>query len=199
MIIMQGFHHLLMLAQTADPDDAVPMPPWGRRAQEVFEGWQNTSDMFPVRNLVIILAVVMAIFAFVSLRQWWRNRPKEPGSSVLFRRISRRVGLGWLDQWFLIQIARACHLPSPLTLMVARGTFLHYAHMYANEVAPWRKPMVTARSSRILARLYGSASHAQQDIQAIIEEEFSQPVEPAKPADAAAAAATADGSHAATA
>lgn len=181
-----------LLGQAVDPNQPVTIPPWGRRAQEVFEGWQNTGDMFPVRSLLIMLGGVLLIFICLAIRQWYRDRPKEPGSSVLFRRIARQVGLGWLDQWLLLQIARANRLPSPLTLLVARGTFLHYAHQYAEAVSGWRKPMVAARASRILGRVYGSAGHAQQEIQAIIEEEFCQPPAKHVPPATAASSAKAD-------
>lgn len=165
-----------------------PLPAWGNRAQQVFDSWQNTSDMFPVRNLVIILAVFAAIMFGFWLRKWYKNRPTDPTPSLLFRKMARELRLGLFDQWLLLRICREQHLPSPLTLLLSRATLLHYANQYAKDLAPIRTPMVLARTERIVKLLFGSEAQANKDTLAALKQaNFQQIVSTEVPAVPAAA------------
>ena len=155
-----------------------PSEVWGSRAQEVFDSWQNTSDMFPVRNLVIILAVFAVIMFGLWLSKWYKNRPVDPTPSLLFRKMSRELRLGLMDQWLLLRICREQHLPSPLTLLLSRATLLHYANEYAKELAPIRTPMVLARAQRIVNHLFGSEAQANKDTLAAMKQANFQVIAP---------------------
>lgn len=145
------------------PPAAPGEPAWGDRAQLVFENWQNTSDIFPVRTLLVILGLFFAIMLGVWFRQWYKNRPTDPTPNHLFRTMARELRLGLLDQWLLLRIAREQQLVSPLTLLLSRATMHHYAQQYAQHLSAFRAPMVLGRAQRIIDTIFGSPAQAQKD------------------------------------
>lgn len=166
------FHGMLILAQSkpVDPSKAGAMPVESNRFEQVFEGWQNTNEMFPVRNLVIILIIFFTIMIGLWIRQWYKNRPTDPTPSHLFRKMARELRLGLLDQWLLLRICREQQLPSPLTLLLSRTTLLHYARQYSQHLTPLRAPMAMARAQRIVDMLFGSEAQAKNDTLAALKQ-----------------------------
>jgi len=104
--------------------------------------------------LVGIGAVLMTIVA-VSLRRWWRSRHSDPSPMVLFSAIARKAGLGWRDRYLLWRIARIFDLPSPITLMLSKGTLRHYSDLYLNNRSAGTHRRGGQRLSRIEDLLFG--------------------------------------------
>jgi len=155
----------LMIAQQEGP--SIP-PAWGRRAQEVFKGWDNTTEMFPVRSLGYILAGVLLVLAILVIRQWYQNRPADPKSSTIFRRLAGELHLGLRDQWLLVRIARHQKLPSAITLLLNRKTFAYHAKAYIADLAEIRRPGVAQAVENLMKRVFGSEADEQAQLQAIL-------------------------------
>jgi|GEM_PF-1188795 len=151
------FQMTFLLAQT----DPAEMPAWGRRAQEVFKGWEGTNQVFPVRTLGFLLLGVLVVLATLWVRQWLKDRPKEPSTHAIFRKLSKELNLGLRDQWLLVRISRYRRLPSPITLMLSRQTYDHHAQAYIAHLTDVRRPSVGQRVQQIESRLFGTQEQAQ--------------------------------------
>lgn len=159
---MQG---LLVLAQEGAPTE----PPGMNRLQQVVEGWQNSNQVFPVAAFGYFVLAVMVVMGLAWLRQWHKRRPKDPSSSILFRKIARELNIHLLDQWLMFRIARHHHLPSPLTLLMSRQTMVTHAQTYVESLPPLRQTGAQARVTRIIAHLFGTQENWDKDMQGMID------------------------------
>lgn len=109
----------------------------------------------PWELLLAGIGATLIIIAMISFRRWWRNRHNDPSPMVLFSAISRKAGLGWRDRYLLWRIARIFDLPTPITLMLSKGTLRHYSELYLNNHSTSRHHRSGQRLSRIEAELFG--------------------------------------------
>jgi hypothetical protein len=158
------FQMTLLLAQT----EPAEIPVWGSRAQEVFKGWQNTNQVFPVRTLGFLLFCVLVVLTTLWVRQWIKDRPKDPTAYAIFRKLARDLNLSLRDQWLLSRISRNQQLPSPITLMLSRQTYDHHAQAYIAQLVDIRRPGVGQRVQSIESRLFGTREQAQADLLAVL-------------------------------
>eukprot|EP00752_Nemacystus_decipiens_P013601 g12059.t1 len=80
--------------------------------------------------------------------------PKEVAPIVLYSAIARKAGLGWRDRFLLWRIARSCDLPTPITLLLSRGTLRHYSGIYLSSRTGTRANRLHQRLSHIEAGLF---------------------------------------------
>lgn len=99
-------------------------------------------------------ATLMTIMV-ISLRRRWLNRHADPSPTVLFSAIARKAGLDWRDRLLLRRIARTFDLPTPITLLLARGTLRHYTELYLSIRAGTTHHRLHQRIARIEAELFG--------------------------------------------
>lgn len=86
----------------------------------------------PWELLLVGIGAMLVSIVVISLRRWWLSRHNDPTAIVLFTAIARKTGLGWRDRYLLWRIARTFDLPTPIALMLSRGTLRHYGEIYLN-------------------------------------------------------------------
>lgn len=165
MMNLASIHGWLMLAQATDP----PEPAGKNRLQQVVDGWQNSNQVFPVAEFGYFILAVMVIMGLTWLRQWHKRRPKDPSSSILFRKIARELNINLLDQWLMFRIARHQHLPSPLTLLLCRQTLVSQAQAYVESLPALRQVGAQTRVTRLINQLFGTDENWQKDMQGMLD------------------------------
>jgi len=121
-------------------------------SEHVNDGIQHD---LPWELLLVGLGATLIAIVVISLRRWWLARQKDPSPLVLYSAIARKAGLGWADRFMLWRIARAGELPTPIALLLARGTLRHYADAYARRRSSRARDRVIQRIARIEAELFG--------------------------------------------
>ncbi len=109
----------------------------------------------PWELLLVGLGSILIIIVAVSMRRWWVGRHDDPSPLVLYSAISRKAGLSWADRFLLWRIARANALPTPITLLLARGSLRHYASTFASGLSTRSAQRLRQRITRIEAELFG--------------------------------------------
>lgn len=115
-------------------------------SQHINDGIQH--DM-PWELLLAGIGAMMMMVVVISLRRWWLGRHADPTPMVLFSAIARKAGLGWHDRYLLWRISRTFDLPTPITLMLSKGTLRHYSDLYLNSHSPGTNRRNGQRLSRI--------------------------------------------------
>lgn len=113
----------------------------------------NLHDL-PWELLLVGIGLLMLAIVFVSLKRWWKQRQDDPSGTVLYSAIARKAGLKWPDRLLLWRIARACDLPTPTTLLLARGALRHYVDQYAASKSPAQQRKLSARREKIESQLF---------------------------------------------
>jgi len=91
---------------------------------------QGVQHDLPWELLLVGIGTTIVVIAVISLKRWWMSRHKDPSPMVLFSAIARKAGLNWRDRYLLWRIARAFDLPTPIALMLSRGTLRHFGDLY---------------------------------------------------------------------
>lgn len=112
----------------------------------------------PWELLLIGMGAMLVAIVLISLRRWWLRRQDDPSPLVLYSAIARKAGLNWSDRFTLWRIARACDLPTPITLLLARGALRHYARLFAQRLGPGAANKLSQRIKRIEDELFGTPS-----------------------------------------
>ena len=108
----------------------------------------------PWELLLIGIGATLLAIVVVSLRRWWLSRHADPSPMVLFSAIARKAGLGWRDRYLLWRISKTFDLPTPITLMLSKGTLRHYSDLYLNNHTAGGSRRNGARLSHIEAALF---------------------------------------------
>ena len=116
---------------------------------------EGLSYDMPWELLLVGIGATLTVITVISLKRWWTNRHKDPTPSVLFSAIARKAGLNWRDRYLLWRIARAYDLPTPITLMLSRGTLRHYGDLYLNSHAATSQRRSGKRLAEIESALFG--------------------------------------------
>lgn len=98
-----------------------------------------------------LIAFLTGLLVLVLYRRY-QERAHRSKPMLTYHSIAERVGIEWRDEVLLARIARARDLPSPLTLMVSRGTLLHHTEQYAATLSA-RAASRTKQRAEALARL----------------------------------------------
>lgn len=109
----------------------------------------------PWELLLVGLGATLIGIVIVSIRRWWLRRQDDPSPMVLYSAIARKAGLGWSDRFMLWRIARASELPTPITLLLARGALRHYADGYSRERSAKTQQRIRHRVAQIESVLFG--------------------------------------------
>lgn len=109
----------------------------------------------PWELLIVGIGATLTAIVTISVRRWWQNRHEDPSPTVLYSAIARKAGLGWRDRFLLWRISRAFNLPTPITLMLARGTLRHYSTLYLSNRSGYTTQRTGLRLARIEATLFG--------------------------------------------
>lgn len=109
----------------------------------------------PWELLLVGLGVMLVAIVAVSLRRWWHARQDDPSPLVLYSAIARKAGLGWADRFVLWRIAKRFDLPTPIALLLSRGTMRHYTAVYLSNRSGTARQKLADRFSRIEAELFG--------------------------------------------
>ena len=109
----------------------------------------------PWELLLAGIGATLVTIAVISARRWWLGRHKDPSPMVLFSAICRKAGLGWRDRYLLWRISRTFDLPTPIALMLSKGTLRHYSDLYLNSHSAIGSRRNGQRLSRIEAELFG--------------------------------------------
>lgn len=114
----------------------------------------NLHDL-PWELLLIGLGTTLICIVIVTLRRWWHARQDDPSPLVLYSAIARKAGLSLADRFTLWRIAKASDLPTPIALLLARGTLRHYTLAYTQRRSPQARQRIAERIARIEAELFG--------------------------------------------
>ncbi|MFK7790731.1 MAG: hypothetical protein AB8C95_14715 [Phycisphaeraceae bacterium] len=109
----------------------------------------------PWELLLVGIGAMLMTVVVVSVRRWWLSRHADPSPMVLFIAIARKAGLGWRDRYLLWRISRTFDLPTPIALMLARGTLRHYRALYLSNRAGCTHHRASQRLARIEMALFG--------------------------------------------
>ncbi|MGB0766389.1 MAG: hypothetical protein ACPGYV_01620 [Phycisphaeraceae bacterium] len=109
----------------------------------------------PWELLLVGVGATLTAIVVVSLRRRWLKRQENPSPFVLFSAIARKAGLNWKDRLLLVRIAKANRLPTPITLLLARGALRHYAEAYLRRRGKNADPKINSRLKHIETLLHG--------------------------------------------
>lgn len=109
----------------------------------------------PWELLLVGIGATLTAIVVISFRRWWQGRHDDPSPTVLYSAIARKAGLGWRDRFLLWRIASSFNLPTPITLMLARGTLRHYSRLYLSNRSGYTSQRTGLRLARIEATLFG--------------------------------------------
>lgn len=109
----------------------------------------------PWELLLVGLGTTLIAIVIIAARRWWKQRQDDPSPLVLYSAIARKAGLSWKDRFMLWRIARANDLPTPIALLLARGSLRHYAAVFAVRLSPRSAGRFNARIQQIEAELFG--------------------------------------------
>ena len=116
---------------------------------------QGIQHDLPWELLIAGIGATLVTIAVISARRWWLARHKDPSPMVLFSAICRKAGLGWRDRYLLWKIARTFNLPTPIALMLARGTLRHYVSLYLSNRPGLSSRRISQRAAQIESALFG--------------------------------------------
>ena len=116
---------------------------------------QGIQHDIPWELLLVGIGVTLTAIVIVSLRRRWQGRHQDPGPMVLYSAIARKAGLGWRDRVLLWRISKTFDLPTPITLLLARGTLRHYRELYLSNRAGGTHQRLSQRLARIELMLFG--------------------------------------------
>lgn len=145
----------LLLAQTQrDPDKQTTLTTV--TPSDVSDKFnQGIKHDIPWELLLVGIGATLTAIVIVSLRRRWLGRHKDPGPMVLYSAIARKAGLTWRDRVLLWRISKTFNLPTPITLMLARGTLRHYRELYLSNRAAGTHQRLNQRLARIELVLFG--------------------------------------------
>ncbi|MEM6256732.1 MAG: hypothetical protein AAGI37_00290 [Planctomycetota bacterium] len=109
----------------------------------------------PWELLLAGIGATLVTIVVISLRRWWHHRHTDPSPPVLFSAIARRAGLGWRDRYLLWRMARTFDLPTPIALMLARGSLRHYSQLYLSNRSAGSQRRSAQRLAAIEDALFG--------------------------------------------
>ena len=138
------------LAQLAAKTPPPPLDPRHEHFMEIRDSFLN--DRWGHTGLVFFLIAFLIGLLVLVLYRRYQGRAHRSKPMLTYHSIAEQVGIEWRDEVLLARIARARGLPSPLTLMVSRGTLLHHTEQYAATLSP-RAASRTKRRTEALARL----------------------------------------------
>lgn len=121
---------MLLLAQSSDePNKQTTMTTVTPRdvSDQINKGLEHD---LPWELLLVGIGTTLVVIVVISLKRWWMGRHDDPSPMVLFSAIARKAGLNWRDRYLLWRIARTYDLPTPIALMLSRGTLRHYGDLY---------------------------------------------------------------------
>lgn len=142
-----------LLAQS-DPNNAGDETPRAKLdaiSDSIVQGVEH--DM-PWELLLMGIGAILMTVVIVSIRRWWQSRHSDPSPMVLFSAIARKAGLGWRDRYLLWRISKAFNLPTPIALMLSKGTLRHYSDLYLRNAAGTSRRH-SQRLTRIEDALFG--------------------------------------------
>lgn len=143
---------VVMLGQTgANPGPLVPREKLQDVSKHINDGVQHD---VPWELLLAGLGATLIAITVISIRRWWLARQQDPSPLVLYSAIARRAGLSWSDRFVLWRIARAGELPTPIALLLARGTLRHYSRSFARRLTPHAADRLRKRVERIESVLF---------------------------------------------
>ncbi len=125
-------------------------------------GWrylQNdwTFSGHPLMSVWSFVAVAMVLMIVIAGLWAWRTYRFDQLRSkpiMIFHHLAREIGITPWDEWLLFLIGRHQDLPTPLTLLLSRGTFDHYTDRYLQTLPPKRRNHVTGRIQRLSRYLF---------------------------------------------
>lgn len=141
------------LAQLAAPTRPTAMNNRGRFFMDsidaLFNGRPGSEGVIGFAIAFLIAGLVLVLY------RRHRDRHLRSKPMMTYHSIAEAVGIPWRDEVLLARIARAEKLPSPLTLMVSRGTLHHHAEHYAAALSPSRAARIRRRIDDLSRRLFG--------------------------------------------
>lgn len=165
---MMLLNHLpLLLAQADSATAAAPGQP--RQQAEILRdisGNLSSEGLISTHWLFIAAGVVFVLLSTVSIVQWWKHRHERSHPWLIFATTARIAGLGLRHQWSLFLIARQQKLASPLTLMLAPGTFDHHVKAYLDTRPNWRREGLRRKTQETREMLFGNLVMEQGQSQA---------------------------------
>lgn len=121
-------------------------------SKEINKGIQH--DM-PWDLLLIGIGTTILCIAAISIRRWWLRRMNDPSPLVLYSAIARKAGLSLPDRFVLWRVSRFADLPTPIALLLSRGTLRYHTERYAQHLGRSSREKHTQRFARIEAELFG--------------------------------------------
>lgn len=116
---------------------------------------QGIQHDLPWELLLVGLGATLIVIVVISLRRRWQASRQDPSPLMLYSAIARKAGLSIPDRFVLWRVAKRFKLPTPIALLLARGTLRHFTSLYlSNRTGPARQRLGD-RFARIEAELFG--------------------------------------------
>lgn len=143
-----------ILAQTGPAQQATPVHvhPLNQISENL-----NGDSLISMHWLLLAAGLVMLLLSAVSLMQWWKHRHEHTHPWMTFISTAGFAGLGWRHQWTLLWIARRQKLTSPISLMLAPGTFDQHVKAYLDSRPGFRRESIRRTTQDIRELLFGDA------------------------------------------
>lgn len=141
----------LLLAQSEPKPGKLAGVELDEVSRHVTDGIQHD---LPWELLLVGIGVTLTAIVAISIRRWWLSRHEDPSPMVLYSAIARKAGLGWRDRILLWRISKTFDLPTPITLLLARGTLRHYRELYLSNRAGSAHQRLSQRLARIELALF---------------------------------------------
>ena len=124
--------------------------------EAISEHWKFSTDSMFSSSMIIAFVAGMVILAG---GLWYLDRRRKlrdhPNPIAVYHRAASHFGLGVMDRWLLMQIARQQGLPSPITLMMSPNTLVHHARAFAHQLPKARRKRLLVRAYRVCEKLFG--------------------------------------------
>ena len=155
---------LALLAQTTPAEPAETTTRLSRL--EDISNNLNSGSLISSHWLIIAAGLVLLLLSMLSIMQWWQHRHEHSHPWLVYLSAARFAGLGLRHQWTLFWVARQQHLTSPLTLMLAPGTFDQHIKAYLESRASMRREGLRRRLQEVREIMYGDLVTASQVLEA---------------------------------
>ena len=152
--MMPSTHLYQLLAQAESAASDVPNKL--TRLDQISENL-NSDSLISSHGLLIAAGLIMLLLSCLSFLQWFKHRHEHSHPWLTFISAANFAGLGLRHQWALFWIARQQKLTSPITLMLAPGTFDQHVQRYLDARPNFRRESMRRTAQNIRELLFGDA------------------------------------------
>ncbi|MCE9592096.1 MAG: hypothetical protein K8S99_16440 [Planctomycetes bacterium] len=148
----------MILAAASTP----PMDERQARLEQVTRGFRH--QPWGATEMIFVAILVLIVLMAYVLYRWQRERRQRSTPMLTFHYAAEQMGLEMRDELLLARIARVQELPSPLTLMLSRGTLRHHTARYLKTLSPGQAARINRRIEGVERLLFESNAGVRQAV-----------------------------------